>query len=228
MSDKILNRLEIIGSDEQVKSVLEYIKGNPARNGSERFIDFNKIVEMPVLLGVDVTGLGNLGQLLLSGTGDLIEYLSIEKAQLEFLNLKIEDRCSALFLGMRYKDNLVEYGHRAWDTWGYENWGTKWNAWEQFLSANNVVAFTTANFDVHGLIQKLSTIFPDIEFRYSWDDISNEWNCIIQNGVIKSSDFDVDELEKSYTEPVEFGFFRAFLNSQQGKFCNYESPFIDG
>jgi len=228
MSEKILNRLEIIGNDEQVKSVMEYIKGNPAKDGSERFIDFNKIVEMPVKLGVDVTGLGNLGQLLLFGTGDLVKFLSIEKAQQEFRNLEFQDRYQALAAGMRYQDNIDTYGHRAWDTWGYENWGTKWNAWEQFLAANNVVAFTTANFDVHGLIEKLSIIFPDIEFRYSWDDISNEWNCIIQNGAIKSSDFDLLELEKSYTEPVEYGFFRAFLNSQEGEFCNYECPFIDG
>ena len=47
MSVNVINRLAIIGSDDEVKQVFEYIKGEPDYDGMEMYIDFNKIVRMP-------------------------------------------------------------------------------------------------------------------------------------------------------------------------------------
>ena len=47
MCDNAFNKLEIIGTDDQVKQVREFLKGKPYEDGSECYIDFNNIVKMP-------------------------------------------------------------------------------------------------------------------------------------------------------------------------------------
>lgn len=47
MYKEIFNKLLIIGSDDEVKQVREFLKGEPDYDGSERHIDFNKIIQMP-------------------------------------------------------------------------------------------------------------------------------------------------------------------------------------
>lgn len=224
MSDKILNRLEIIGRDDQVQSVRKFINGKPANDGSERFMDFNKIVKMSDELGVDITRSGDLAQLLLFGEGDLKGVISFEEAQAEFRELNSNDRINGMGFSLRYHYNEKAFGHRTWETWCYENWGTKWNAWEQVSVSKNVLIFTTANFDVHGLIEKLSSRFPKIEFKYSWDDGSEDKNCIIRKGEIKSSNFDIEKFKNTPRVPPELAFKKAF--QKQG--YKYESRFIDG
>jgi len=47
MNKNNFNRLIILGSDDEVKQVREFLKGEPDYDGSERHIDFNKIIQMP-------------------------------------------------------------------------------------------------------------------------------------------------------------------------------------
>lgn len=55
--------------------------------------------------------------------------------------------------------------------WKRKNWGTKWNAYvDTFDKDNNTLYFTTPWNGVPDLIWKLSFIFPDITFYYSWQD----------------------------------------------------------
>lgn len=47
MSQLIGNTLEFIGTDEQVKQVREFLSGEPSKDGSETYIDFNNFIKMP-------------------------------------------------------------------------------------------------------------------------------------------------------------------------------------
>jgi len=47
MSERIFNQIEIIGNDDQVKQIREFLKGGLDEDGLERYIDFNNIVRMP-------------------------------------------------------------------------------------------------------------------------------------------------------------------------------------
>jgi hypothetical protein len=47
MPNNIKNRLEIIGSDNQVKEIRDFLKGEPFDDGTPMVIDFNKIIPMP-------------------------------------------------------------------------------------------------------------------------------------------------------------------------------------
>lgn len=47
MSETLFNRLEIIGSRKQVKQVRKFLKGESTEDGTNMFIDFNKIIPSP-------------------------------------------------------------------------------------------------------------------------------------------------------------------------------------
>ncbi|NDW10422.1 hypothetical protein [Dysgonomonas sp. 520] len=47
MPEMLYNQLEIIGDDNQVKEVREFLKGKPSKREPNMFIDFNKIIPSP-------------------------------------------------------------------------------------------------------------------------------------------------------------------------------------
>jgi len=49
MPNNIKNRLEIIGTENQVNEVLDFLRGELFDDGSEMFIDFNKIIPRKIL-----------------------------------------------------------------------------------------------------------------------------------------------------------------------------------
>jgi len=110
MAEKVLNKLEIIGNDSQVSKVRNFLRGNPLKDGSEQYIDFNKIIPMPLIIA---------------------------------------------------PEEII--------AWRWENWGNCWGACEQWLDLPNTIIFTTVFTSVLGLVKKLSSQFPDIEFKYGFD-----------------------------------------------------------
>jgi len=71
------------------------------------------------------------------------------------------------------------------------NWGTKWNAYSSPDDRDNEnnIYFQTAWSNVYNLIYILSTMFPDVSFKYTYADEDCGCNVgyyEIRNGVIKS------------------------------------------
>ena len=57
-----------------------------------------------------------------------------------------------------------------WYDWSVQNWGTKWNAYKQGMSYeedDNTLCFETAWSGIPNLMQKLSSMFPDVTIDYS-------------------------------------------------------------
>lgn len=73
------------------------------------------------------------------------------------------------------------YGDKNWYDWCRANWGTKWNAYgyeEDFdYSPTDSLWFQTAWSAPHPILQKLSDMFPEIEFRHQWADEDIRYNC---------------------------------------------------
>lgn len=66
---------------------------------------------------------------------------------------------------------IEKYGEEnCWYDWCSNNWGTKWNAYDQPDKRNDrdIIYFTTAWESPIGLIRKLSWMFPDVEMELSW------------------------------------------------------------
>jgi len=90
-----------------------------------------------------------------------------------------------------------------WYTWSIRNWGTKWNSYDIVIT-NNVVEFDTAWSNVANLMIKLSTLFPDVEFQYSYADEDIGCNC--GKGYILNGQSTVKALENESSEAYELAF----------------------
>lgn len=176
MPNHITNRLTILGDEEQVNKVLDFIKveeGSDADDGENGIgtIDFNKIIPMPD---------------------------HIYKGDLSFEKQK-------------------ESNGNNWYDWSIENWGTKWNAYSYMLNEDdNTLFFNTAWSGVPDLMEKLSSIFPDIKFEYAFADEDFGYNVAsleLINGVMTNVCTPEDGSKEAYdlafdvlgTTPEEMG-----------------------
>ncbi|MFA5299264.1 MAG: hypothetical protein WC389_13830 [Lutibacter sp.] len=136
MPNHITNRLKIVGIENKINKVFDFIKieeQDATKDYRDKLIfgigtiDFNKITPMPKWVFR-----GNLG--------------------------RAEEQ---------------KYGaENCWYKWSLDNWGTKWNAYEQLDERNtdDTIYFNTAWSKVDELIRKLSLIFPDVIIEYAWAD----------------------------------------------------------
>lgn len=77
--------------------------------------------------------------------------------------------------------------------WRYENWGTKWNAYEIYRK-DNILYFYTANGTPVKLIEKVAWLFPNVTLTHEFYDKMNPFNqytCVFK-------DTDVTEKVKRY------------------------------
>jgi hypothetical protein len=121
MPNYVFNKIEIIGTDDQIFEVREFIKGRPFTDDKEYCIDFNKIIPSP-------------------------------------------------------EDRSIE--------WCEDNWGTKWNALDQCVKADDVITFRTAWNYVPRIVERLSQLFPAVTFKYDASNMNEHVFEIYLNGEI--------------------------------------------
>ena len=87
--------------------------------------------------------------------------------------------------------------------WCRGNWGTKWNAYDYEpdvdYSNSQILEFWTAWSAPHPLMEKLSQMFPEIEFVHEWADEDLGVNCgkrTYQNGEIYEQYYPETEKER--------------------------------
>ena len=64
--------------------------------------------------------------------------------------------------------NAKDYDEN-WYEWNIKHWNTKWNAYDCSIESNTVY-FTTAYRCPKKVLIKLSKLFPDVEFRYEFQE----------------------------------------------------------
>lgn len=83
------------------------------------------------------------------------------------------------------------HGKNNWYHWSIENWGTKWNSYDFIQLSAKIFSFQTAWTFPFPVIEKLSTMYPDVKMHimYADEDIgSNYGKFYIQNGIIDNLD----------------------------------------
>lgn len=158
MPNHITNRLTIIGTEEQVKQVTEAIKGER----EDQFIDFNKISPIPKELENTQSPSKIISQK---------EYDEQEKRIAEG-NLTDNEKNFGLSRGLTPElanEYRKKFGYADWYNWQIENWGTKWNAYEQ-VQVENVIEFQTAWSTPFALLVNLSRLFPEVTFEVRYAD----------------------------------------------------------
>lgn len=178
MPNHITNRLTIIGTAEQVAQVRAEIKGER----EDQLIDFNTFAPIPKELEGTVSPMRIISQ----------EEYDIQETKIANNDLTENERNWGLSRGLTKKlsDEYKEkFGADNWYDWQTGNWGTKWNAYEQFEADENCIEFETAwSTPVHAMTQ-LSKKYPQVEFQVEYADEDFGYNVGIYsliNGVIEN------------------------------------------
>lgn len=170
MPNHCSNYLTVSGKKEEMKKFYKNLSVIPqegyedsyAEDGNEsRAFDFNNFIFRPKSL--DIT----------SGSGVTRALEVLEgKANMgpggDYPNLTEKDLKEAKI----YKSNIEKYGYGDWYEWSYNNWGTKWNAYDGYVSKISdesfQVSFSTAWSPPTPVIQKMGEMFPNliIEMEY--------------------------------------------------------------
>lgn len=186
MPNDIKNIIRLKGEEEKINEMLKTIQNDKYGIGT---IDFNKIIPMPESLDIVDGSKTDQGleayqdfiDIYISGKkGD--EALNILKnipaeSEETFFHQKTNISRSEWELGKTAWNNIQKYGAPTWYDWQYENWGTKWNAYEHESISKADLCFLTANGAPHQILEKLSEIYPDITIEHKWADEHIGHNC---------------------------------------------------
>lgn len=170
MPNYVSNRISIIGSDDAVKRVAEFVKSDYG------VFDFEKILPMPEELNIDCSSIGDWG----------MEYILAERVKedmrTERENEIIEkidkrsDKAGCIALGQKYLDNLAKYGATTWYDWHRQNWGTKWNACGPVYDGDGNYFLDTAWNAPLPVLRELSRQFPEVEIAFVYADEDCSYN----------------------------------------------------
>ena len=196
MPNHVKNRLEILGTKEQVKEVVNAFNIhhpaslNRAHDGS--IICKEKNTEkFSVGWFNEKTGMFNR-----RGMDDVLGLpegwdFEIEKAFDHFPNFeKVIPQPDNIFrgdLGKKEEEMCKREGRPTWLGWNRDNWGTKWNSYNCEKVDSNIYTFDTAWNGVPILIEALSKQYPDIEFIYEYSCEDTGYNTGIyklKNGIV--------------------------------------------
>lgn len=92
-----------------------------------------------------------------------------------FTNISPEERCRIFIftyeLGKLMSNNREKYGSCDWYSWRCKNWGTKWNASEEYVSTGDLfIDFSTAWSTPENIFRTIAEQNPDISFEVRWAD----------------------------------------------------------
>lgn len=130
---------------------------------------------------------------------EVLEFLRIKEGEKKFEKGTIDFHNITPTPPWVYQDNLTfemeeKYGREnTWYGWNIDNWGTKWNAYNQPhpLTTSDTIYFDTAWNGVPNLMRKLSLIFKDVTFHYAWADEDTGCNVgkvSLQDGSVLNKD----------------------------------------
>lgn len=79
-------------------------------------------------------------------------------------------------IGQLAIENLINYGHYDWYGWRIDNWDTKWNACD-LVTVDDVheLCFSTAWSPCIKVIKTLAAKYPDVPFRYIYDEMGMQF-----------------------------------------------------
>ena len=206
MPNHVTNRLEINADRETVQKVLNFLRGENEEDGTPCCIDFNKILPMPKELLIEASSTGEWGVQYVTAMQHKPFYsLDDLKVIQRVEGLPEKTKKEVLRLGKLYVENRKKYGYTTWYGWSIDTWGTKWNAFNQYIEEPNILWFDTAWSAVPPLIQKLSEIFPDVEFHYAYADENLGYN--VGRGIALAGEIDMETPEGGSNEAFEILFY---------------------
>ena len=159
MPNHVINRLNIVGKEQEVSKCLSEIKGTQ----ENQFIDFNAFAPIPKEL------VGTTSPTKILSQKDYDE----QEARITNGELTENEKSWGFSRGITQKMSnkfQKEFGYDNWYDWQCANWGTKWNAYDQYSNGDNFIEFNTAWSTPYHVITKLSIKYPTLVFKVEFAD----------------------------------------------------------
>ena len=152
------NTVIVTGPEDEIKRFIDFVRSE------ESDFDFNRIAPIPEeLKDIHVGGIT-----IVSADGDK-QYKNWRTKMVDGVeeNVPVTDD--------EVKELKQKYGASDWYEWATDNWGTKWNTDSEDMSADidNDMAryyFNTAWAPPFPVIQKASSLFPQLHFTLTYDE----------------------------------------------------------
>ena len=173
MSEESYNSLEILGTEEQVNEVKDFLKGVPDQNGDLMCFDFSRVVLVPEEFINQNSGsvrdyLYNSEELTKNESPELGELQNtfrnsgnLEIPTVSLIPILISEQYNNYITRSLSSDDFTDY-----TDWRYSKWDSKYNAINQKLVGENIISFTTINGTAKVVMHKLSELFPHVAFVY--------------------------------------------------------------
>jgi hypothetical protein len=187
MPNHVTNIISFKGSTKDVEDLRNAIKGIDT-DGTEQLIDFSKIIPMPPELMIASSSNVDYGiaVILFRERGDdsklkpilaypWVKAENITKAE-QLANYLVEEGRADLTQGKQALENLDKHGFKDWYSWSVANWGTKWNAYS-ISEVDDKIMFDTAWSTPFPVIEKLSSMFPNVQITLEFADEDFGHNC---------------------------------------------------
>ena len=187
MPNHVTNIIEIKGNPARVKALFETVKSDEYGLGS---IDFNKLAPMPPELAIEEGSRTDRG---LKAYKDFIEVYTFnskkenfdlsnipEKAEQAFLRVRPDIDSATWKLGKQAFQNQQRWGFTTWYGFCTRQWGTKWNAYgyeDGVQFDGHSLRFWSAWSPPQPVIDKLSEMYPDLDFVHQFADEDIGHNC---------------------------------------------------
>ena len=222
-------------SEEQLKSILDSIKVDNFKLPINT-LDFNKVIPMPKSLMLESSSDTTKGiRLCLTRMDPNVSYYGEEDEKLNeevFDKLKelaskrlfwnngelvypeksidelvgSEEEKKLINLGKQALDNLIKYNHFTWYSWSYENWNTKWNAYDFREFENNTIEFSTAWEPPIPVLLELTNKYPELTLEHYYTDEIVGYHCgymVYKNGNVVFDETCLDGSKRA----VDIGLF---------------------
>jgi hypothetical protein len=174
-------------SPDRLNEILAAIQNDEHGVGS---IDFQKINPMPPELDIPASSAYQdaYAAYLAQTQGDyrrldsLLEIRKDAQTRKELIDIMLKNDPGLLSKGKQYADNMKNHGAMSWYEWCSSprpgHWGTKWNAYDfaPYENGSGMLRFLTAWSSPEPILQKLSEMFPDAQFRIAWADENFGYN----------------------------------------------------
>lgn len=156
MANDISNRLTIEAGSGQIITVMTAIRGP---DFSEAVIDFNRIIPMPEVL---------------KNTGSGSTTIDDKRVDAWWTDNSLRwdhpDRKPDRLLTNEETAAIASTGFNNWYDWSVANWGTRWNAYSQNCSGDNVIRFQTADAAPLPVLAALAAQHPEARFTLEYAD----------------------------------------------------------
>lgn len=188
MPNHIQNKLVITGDADIIRRLIDTISTPQEDEGSTRYIDFEKIIPMPECLkhseASSETNKALAVYLYKTDRMGLMERLcsiNNNKILYDIVDGPVKEYFKYYNKGEEIYKMFEKYGATSWYDWSINNWGTKWNAYHTSTGDMDdentyTLYFQTAWSHPYPVLEKLVSMFPELEFDYKFADEDFSYN----------------------------------------------------